>query len=433
MGSNNYNSILHPGSDISTLELQKRLAALERSDQEYAMRGGSAVTYDTNGRISSLSATYITAGTLDASVVNVTNINASNINTGSINGNLISASTINGSSIKATEIDTGHIKALAVTAAKIAADTITAAQIAAGAISTSELAAGAVTAAKIAAGTITANEIAANTITGDEISTSLLEVNQIWCNAAKFGGIPASPAYDVLVDDDIYVSDRVYVGGSSEYFQGSGSGNDLKAYFDDNFEFYKGGVIKGIVDDNIWTNGDLQANGSKPFLIPHPDGSDRVLRYTAQESPDVSLRIRGRSFVSDGAIVFPEHFKLVTEDAGLVTVNLTPIGDKKVYVVEATNAHLIVGGNSDAQFYYEVVAIRKGYLNALVELDPNDDSLNERDARQAQLTSKIKAKNEQAIKDIEAGNIKHAEKERLAKLRNELWGLTETTSNLTEL
>ena len=107
-----------------------------------------------NNAIASLSATKLTAGTIDASVITVSNINAGNISTGTLAADRILAASITGS--------------------KIAANTITAANITAGTITATEIAAGTITAAKIAAGTITATEIAAGTITTDKLVAGTL-------------------------------------------------------------------------------------------------------------------------------------------------------------------------------------------------------------------------------------------------------------------
>ncbi len=361
--------MLHPDTGKITIEqLEKRINALESSDNRYAQRGGSAITYDSTGRIQYINATYINAGTIDASVVTVSNINASNISTGTLSANRIGAGSITGS--------------------KIASDTIEAGNIAAGAITASEIATNAVTADKINAGAVTATKISVSDLSAISAAFTNTTTGNIQSNQGFFGGSlvsggsPRSSSYDLDIDDDAWIGDRLYVGGSSEYFQGSGAGNDLKAYFDDNFEFYKGGTIKGIVDDNIWTAGDLLANGSKPFLIKHPDGSNRYLRYTAQESPDVSLRVRGRSKLDatgNLTIMLPDHFFRVTDATGLVTVNITPIGNSRLFVKDVTTAVLMVGGDKNAEFFYEVVAIRDGYKDRPVELDPNDETLPESD------------------------------------------------------
>lgn len=114
-----YKTILHPKEEIGLHEVLSRVSALESSDQKYALRGGSAVTYDSGGRIANLNASYINAGSIDASEISVTNINASNIGTGTLSANRIGANSIKGGKIDSDEIDARHIKTDAITASKI--------------------------------------------------------------------------------------------------------------------------------------------------------------------------------------------------------------------------------------------------------------------------------------------------------------------------
>lgn len=120
-----------------------------------------------NSAISSLSASKLTAGTIDASVITVSNINAGNISTGTLAADRIAAASITGSKIAAGTI----------TASNIATNTITATQIAAGTITATEIASNTITATQISsayvyAGTINANQINAGTLTGFLIQTS---------------------------------------------------------------------------------------------------------------------------------------------------------------------------------------------------------------------------------------------------------------------
>ena len=207
--------------------------------------------------------------------------------------------------------------------------------------------------------------------------------------------------------------------GVPVYFYSSGINNRIQATStvmsyeanDDHFFYVNGNTsIDAIIDANIWSNGDIiaggdvTAGGSKPFVIPHPDGSDRLLRYTAQESPEVILRHRGKAKTdSTGKVTIklPAHFTLVTDKTGDVTVNLTPIGNNHLFLQkEPTNAEIKVESNNpDVSFHYEVMAIRDGYLNAPVELDINDKKLSGGDKTIVDAAKKIKKiKAEEEIK-----------------------------------
>ena len=117
-----------------------------------------------NNAIASLSATKLTAGTIDASVITVSNINAGNISTGTLAADRILAASITGSKIAANTITAANITAGTITATEIATGTITAAKIATGTITATEIAAGTITAAKLATGTLSANNIETGTL-----------------------------------------------------------------------------------------------------------------------------------------------------------------------------------------------------------------------------------------------------------------------------
>ena len=192
-------------------------------------------------------------------------------------------------------------------------------------------------------------------------------------------GASSSDRQDARFTQTVYFRASDESGNSTQYM--NSTNNDLRFYTDDNHEFYRQGNLKAIIDSNFYTDGDLLAGGSKPFLIPHPDGSDRLLRYTAQESPDVSLRYRGVvSMDSDiEEVVLPEHFRLVTEEEGLVTVNLTPILEENTKLPfdfgvlgKPSHTGFKIKGKKGLEVMFEIVAIRKGYLDAEVEIDLTD-------------------------------------------------------------
>lgn len=180
-------------------------------------------------------------------------------------------------------------------------------------------------------------------------------------------------------NSDLTGVNKVEFEDTSQYIYDDGV--NLELYFDGNTEFYHDGNLRAIIDDNIWSKGDLMADGTKPFLIDHPDGSDRMLRYTAQESPDVVLRYRGREkFGADGTVevVPPEHFILVTEPKGEVTVNLTAMSPNNVWVKDIVkNEKFIFAGEPNTEVMYEIIAIRKGYLDREVEIskDSSENSV----------------------------------------------------------
>lgn len=124
--------------------------------------------------LASLSATKLTAGTIDASVITVSNINAGNISTGYLAAGRIQAASLDADKLIAGSITAVQIAAGTITGTKIAAETITAGNIAAATITADQIAGATITAAEIASETITAAEIAADSITVDRISAGTL-------------------------------------------------------------------------------------------------------------------------------------------------------------------------------------------------------------------------------------------------------------------
>jgi hypothetical protein len=132
-----------------------------------------------DGALASLSATKLTAGTIDASVITVSNINAGNISTGFLAAARIEAATITGAKLVAGTIESAQIATGTIVASNIAAGTITGAKIAATTITASNIATATITADQIAGATITAAEIAAETITAAEIEAGSITVDRL--------------------------------------------------------------------------------------------------------------------------------------------------------------------------------------------------------------------------------------------------------------
>ena len=122
----------------------------------------------------------------------------------------------------------------------------------------------------------------------------------------------------------------------------------------------------------VWIGGSLTVDGTKDFLIPHPDKSNRLLKYSCIEAPEVAVSYRGILELTTEVefIPVPKHFELVTEPRGLITVQITPIGENTVHVIDTpTNAGFNVKGIPGTKVMFEITAIRKGFLNNEVEID----------------------------------------------------------------
>jgi len=132
-----------------------------------------------NNAIADLSATKLTAGTIDASVITVSNINAGNISTGYLAAGRIQAASLDASVLVAGSITASQIAAGTITGSKIAAGTIVASNIATATITATQIAAGTITGDRIDVGTIEAINIAVETITALEIEAGSITVDRL--------------------------------------------------------------------------------------------------------------------------------------------------------------------------------------------------------------------------------------------------------------
>ena len=105
---------------------------------------------------------------------------------------------------------------------------------------------------------------------------------------------------------------------------------------------------------------------TKSFVIDHPTKENHKLRYACLEGPENSVYIRGRS--SDSVIELPDYWVgLVHENS--ITVNVTPIGNKKVWVESINNNSVTIGSDDSTEYFYTVFAERKDVDKLEVEVE----------------------------------------------------------------
>ena len=104
---------------------------------------------------------------------------------------------------------------------------------------------------------------------------------------------------------------------------------------------------------------------TKSFVIDHPTKENHSLRYACLEGPENSVYVRGRS--SDSVIELPDYWiGLVHEDS--ITVNVTPIGNKNVWVESINNNSVTIGTDGSTEYFYTVFAERKDVEKLEVEV-----------------------------------------------------------------
>ena len=125
-----------------------------------------------------------------------------------------------------------------------------------------------------------------------------------------------------------------------------------------------------IGGDYAQTTYKLKVTGSfaattKSFVIDHPTKENHSLRYACLEGPENSVYVRGKT--SESVIELPEYWVgLVHEDS--ITVNVTPIGNHKVWV-ESINNNSITIGSDGSEYFYTVFAERKDVDKLEVEVE----------------------------------------------------------------
>ncbi len=104
---------------------------------------------------------------------------------------------------------------------------------------------------------------------------------------------------------------------------------------------------------------------TKSFVIDHPTKEKLKLRYACLEGPENSVYVRGKT--SDSVIELPDYWTgLVHEDS--ITVNVTPIGNHKVWV-ESINNNSVTIGSDGSEYFYTVFAERKDVDKLEVEVE----------------------------------------------------------------
>jgi hypothetical protein len=118
---------------------------------------------------------------------------------------------------------------------------------------------------------------------------------------------------------------------------------------------------------------DFEVNGSisattKSFVIEHPTKKGMKLRYGSLEGPENGVYVRGE-LKDNNIIVLPDYWSELV-DHSTITVHLTPIGNKFVYVKEIKKDSIIVGAMffQKIHCFYSVWAERKDVPKLKVEI-----------------------------------------------------------------
>lgn len=142
-----------------------------------------------NVAVANLSAGSIVSGTLDASKVSVINLNASNINTGSLNAGLIKVGSMSADRIVGGTLDFKNIAVSNLSAGSIISGTLDAAKVSVINLNASNIKAGTLDAGLIKAGSMSADRISGGTIDFSKVNAASLSADQITSGTLNAGKV----------------------------------------------------------------------------------------------------------------------------------------------------------------------------------------------------------------------------------------------------
>lgn len=142
-----------------------------------------------NVTVANLSAGSIMSGTLDASKVSVINLNASNINTGSLNAGLIKVGSMSADRIVGGTLDFKNIAVSNLSAGSIVSGTLDAAKVSVINLNASNIKAGTLDASLIKAGAMSADRISGGTLDFSKVNAASLSADKITSGTLNAGNV----------------------------------------------------------------------------------------------------------------------------------------------------------------------------------------------------------------------------------------------------
>ena len=120
---------------------------------------------------------------------------------------------------------------------------------------------------------------------------------------------------------------------------------------------------------------------TKSFIVPDPNRSDRMIRYTSLEGPEAAIYVRGTAKLTAGLarIELPDHFSAMCVESS-ITVNVTPrsVDSLGLATIHADAVGVEVrelgGGTGSYEFDYMVHAVRRGFEDRPVYLSKEQTS-----------------------------------------------------------
>lgn len=189
------------GTVISNVNTEANASIFSTSNKLYmdaATTVFSGKAFIPDAAIINLTASKLTAGTIDASEISVVNLDASNINTGTLNASLIKAGsmsadrivggTLNFKNVGVSNLSAGSIVSGTLDAAKVSVINLNASNIKTGTLDASLIKAGSMSADRVVGGTLDFSKVNAASLSADQITSGTLnagKVNVINLNASN--------------------------------------------------------------------------------------------------------------------------------------------------------------------------------------------------------------------------------------------------------
>lgn len=180
------------GTVISNVNLEADASIFSTSNKLYmdaATTVFSGKAFIPDAAIINLTASKLTAGTIDASKISVVNLNASNINTGTLNAGLIKAGSMSADRIVGGTLDFKNIAVSNLSAGSIVSGTLDAAKVSVINLNASNIKTGTLDASLIKAGSMSADRISGGTIDFSKVNAASLSADKITSGTLNAGKV----------------------------------------------------------------------------------------------------------------------------------------------------------------------------------------------------------------------------------------------------
>jgi phage minor structural protein len=180
------------GTVISNVNLEADASIFSTSNKLYmdaATTVFSGKAFIPDAAIINLTASKLTAGTIDASKISVVNLNASNINTGTLNAGLIKAGSMSADRIVGGTLDFKNVAVSNLSAGSIVSGTLDAAKVSVINLNASNIKTGTLDASLIKVGSMSADRISGGTIDFSKVNAASLSADKITSGTLDAGNV----------------------------------------------------------------------------------------------------------------------------------------------------------------------------------------------------------------------------------------------------